>query len=184
MRRATDKVEYKKLIDAGFTVKPDVMWNYTMRTDKPNPYLSDYCETTEKSSTMFICPAWSLSLLIESVPKFTSYGWFAIKYNLRTKHYLAGYVDDEDAFNQVFGALDLIGAIVDLLLWTLDNPDFVAEGKKYLEVGTFNQEVAFEMMAKIDAMPKCVYNTADRQEGAPSTDDLHVSQLPIYCKNG
>ena len=49
MRRATDKVEYKKLIEAGFKVKPDLMWNYTMRTDKPNPYLSDYCATFAKT---------------------------------------------------------------------------------------------------------------------------------------
>ena len=146
-----------------------------MRTDKPNPYLSDYCETTEKSSTMFICPAWSLALLIDSVPKFTAYGWFSIKYNLRIKHYLAGYVDDEGVFNQAFDALDLTGAIVDLLLWTLKNPDIVAEGEKYLADGTFNQEVVFDMMAKIDAMPKCIYNPADRQEETPFPDPLLIS---------
>ena len=180
MRRATDIVEYKNLIEAGFKVKPDMMWNHTLRTDKPDPYLSDYCETVEKTSTMFICRAWSLTLLIESVPKFTACGWFAIKYNLRVKHYLAGYVDDEGVFNQVFGAFDLIGAIVDLLLWTLKNPDIVAEGKKYLEVGIFNQEAVFDMMAKIDAMPKCVYNPADRQEGTPFPDPLLISDKPQY----
>lgn len=182
MRRATDKVEFKRLVEAGFTVKPDVMWNYTMRTDKPNPYLSDYCETTEKSSTMFICPAWSLSLLMESVPKITDLGYFAIIYNPHIKRYYAGYQGEEGIFRIVYGAVDLIGAIVDLLLFTLKLTDMVDIGQKFTEWCRSHQDI-FDKMAEVDSRPKCMYNPADRQEGAPSTDDLHVSQLPKYHKN-
>ena len=135
MRRATDEVEYKKLIEAGFKVKPDLMWNF--------PYLADYNETVEMTSDMFICRAWSLTLLIESVPKFTACGWFAI-------------------------------AIVDLLLFTLNNSDIVAIGQKYLEGSCTYQDIV-DSMAEVDLRPKNSYNPADRQEGTPFPDTLLIS---------
>ena len=174
MRRATDIVEYKNLIESGFKVKPDLMWNHTLRTDKPDPYLSDYCETVEKTSTMFICRAWSLTLLIESVPKFTACGWFAIQYHLRSKSYIAGYIDDEGAFVRSYGSFDLVGAIVDLLLFTLNNSDIVAIGQKYLEGGCTYQDIV-DSMAEVDFRPKNSYNPADRQEGTPFPDTLLLS---------
>lgn len=174
MRRATDIVEYKNLIEAGFKVKPDLMWNHTLRTDKPDPYLSDYCETVEKTSAMFICRAWSLTLLIESVPKFTACGWFAIKYHLRSKSYIAGYVDDEGAFVKSYGSFDLVGAIVDLLLFTLNNSVIVAIGQKYLEGGCTYQDIV-DSMAEVDLRPKNSYNPADRQEETPFPDPLLIS---------
>ena len=171
MRRATDEVEYKKLIEAGFKVKPDLMWNF--------PYLADYNETVEMTSGMFICRAWSLTLLIESVPKFTACGWFAINYHLRSKSYIAGYIDDEGAFVRSYGSFDLVGAIVDLLLFTLNNSDIVAIGQKYLEGGCTYQDIV-DSMAEVDLRPKNSYNPADRQEGTLFPDTLLISDKPQY----
>ena len=127
MKRATDKSQYEKLIKAGFDVAPDMMLCYTTRTDKPNPRLEDYCESTAKSSRLFICPAWSLSLLIESLPKFTYYGWFAIEWKRRTQTYFVGYQDDEGAFMKAFPQPDLLDAVFYTLLWTLEHPEVVTQ---------------------------------------------------------
>lgn len=128
MKRATDRFDSEKLINAGFKVKPDLMWN--LKSDNRYPMI--VLERYNPKTRLYVAPAFSLALLIDAVPKFTTYGWFAIKYNLRADAYLVGYVDDEDNFTKVYGLANLIDAIVYLLLWTLENPEVVKEGEKYL----------------------------------------------------
>ncbi len=128
MKQATDRYDSEKLINAGFKVKPDLMWKLKSDLRHPMTVLEEYNPNTR----LYVAPAFSLALLLDAVPKFTSYGWFAIKYNLRADAYLVGYVDDEDAFTKVYGLAELIDAVVCLLLWTLENPEVVYKGEEYL----------------------------------------------------
>ena len=121
MKRATDKYDSEALIKAGFNVKPDMMWRLTSELGRPVAVLEEY----RPDSNLYYAPAFTLSLLLDSVPKFTSYGWFTIRYSQRAEAYLIGYVDDEDAFTKVFAMSDLLDAVAMLLMWTLDNPEVV-----------------------------------------------------------
>lgn len=129
MKRATDKHDSEALIKAGFNVKPDMMWRLTSKVGRPITVLEEY----RPDSNLYYAPAFTLSLLLDSVPKFTSYGWFAIRYSHRAEAYLIGYVDDEDAFTKVFAMSDLLDAVVMLLRWTLENPEVVTIGEAYLK---------------------------------------------------
>ena len=128
MKRATDKYDSEILINAGFKVKPDMMWRLTSELNQPIAILEEY----RPNSRLFYAPAFTLSLLLDSVPKFTSYGWFTIRYSHRANAYLVGYVDDEDSFTKVYAMGDLLDAVFYLLLWTLKNPEVVTEGKIYI----------------------------------------------------
>lgn len=134
MKQATDKYQYEVLTKAGFKVAPDLMWFYTTLKDRPNPYLQSYCETSARHGNLYICPAWSLSLLIESIPKVTSYGWFAIEWKQRSQTYFVGYQDDEGAFMKAFPQSDLLDAVYYTLLWTLENPEVVHECQEYFNI--------------------------------------------------
>ena len=131
MKQATDKYDSEKLIKAGFNVKPDMMWRLTTEIGRPITVLEEY----KPNSNLFYAPAFTLSLLLDSVPKFTSYGWLAIRYSHRAEAYLIGYVDDEDAFTKAFAMSDLLDAVVMLLMWILENPEVVAVGEAYLKGG-------------------------------------------------
>ena len=121
MKRATDKHDSEALIKAGFNVKPDMMWRLTSEIGRPIAVLEEY----RPNSNLFYAPAFTLSLLLDQVPKFTAYGWFTLRYSCRAESYLIGYVDDEDAFVKVFASSDLLDAVVMLLMWTLENPEVV-----------------------------------------------------------
>ena len=121
MKRATDKHDSEALIKAGLNVKTDMMWRLTSEVGRPIAVLEEY----RPNSNLFYAPAFTLSLLLDQVPKFTAYVWFALRYSSRAESYLIGYVDDEDAFVKVFASSDLLDAVVMLLMWTLENPEVV-----------------------------------------------------------
>lgn len=121
MKRATDKHDSEALIKAGFNVKPDMMWRLTSELGRPIAVLEEY----RPNLNLFYAPAFTLSLLLDQVPKSTSYGSFTLRYSFRAESYLIGYVDDEDAFVKVFASSDLLDAVVMLLMWTLENPEVV-----------------------------------------------------------
>ena len=131
MKRATDKYDSEELIKAGFKVEPDMMWSLTIDKRRPTTFLDDY----RPNSILFYAPAFTLSLLLDSVPKATTYGWFAIRYSRRAEAYLIGYVDEEDAFTKVFAMSDLLDAVVMLLMWTLKNPEVVEAGEAFQKGG-------------------------------------------------